>query len=323
MMGLLGQTFDWAGTDGEWYSMLSDGPNLQLNVRVTAPLPEFPDRQLLTAVSLIFDGGRHSLVIEVQDPHTTDTEQDCSVTNGDGDGTTLPCLASGALRVLVDGQEDYAALSSPTAGVTLPDGHTVISATNLPTECQPFGGDKVWVEEIENIVSAARRRRSLRAGVEVEVEVAAAAAAAAMDDVALEDWVLRSGTLAAPQWCAKFLEEEGISGLLKVASSHAVFRIDGPTVTLRVNVGTNHQEYQVLPDGRSVPQLDFWQVNVGVEAGRFTPEIAGMLGETSRVTVGDNGEPVMRGLRVLGGAIESYRVSGPLGVDFEQLHHSV
>ena len=316
-MGLLGQTFDWAGTDGEWYSMLSDGPNLQLNVRVTAPLPEFPDRQLITAVSLIFDGGRHSLVIDVQDPYTIDTEQDCSVTNGDGDGKTRPCLASGALRVLVDDQEDGTALGAPTAGVTLPDGHTVVSATNLPAECQPFGGDRVWAEDFENVTSAARRRRSLRGGVNVEV------AAATGDDIALEEWVLRSGTLAAPEWCAKFLEEEGVNGLLKVTSSHAVFRIDGPAVTLRVNVGTNHQEYQVLPDGRSVPQLDFWQVNVGVEAGAFTPEIAGMLGETSRVIVGDNGEPVMRGLRVLEGAVESYRVSGPLGVDFEQRHHSV
>ena len=48
-----------------------------------------------------------------------------------------------------------------------------------------------------------------------------------------------------------------------------------------------------------------------------------MLGETSRATVGDNGKPVMHGLQVLGGAVENYRVSGPLGVNFEQLHHAV
>lgn len=53
-------------------------------------------------------------------------------------------LANGASRVLVDGQ-NYAALDAPTAETALSDGHTVVSATNLPAECQPFGGDGVCV----------------------------------------------------------------------------------------------------------------------------------------------------------------------------------
>lgn len=332
MMGLRGQTFDWAGTDGEWYSMLSDGPELQLNVRVTAPQPDFPDRQLLTAVSLIFGGGsKHSLVIEVVDPHTIDNEKKCSILTDDngggfGVGNTLngngfrsegSCLANGALRILVDGQE-YPALSSPTAGVTLPDGDTVVSAMNLPAECQPFGGDKVWAEKFDHITPRARhsrRRRSLRGE-------RSSTASAEAETFPFEEWILRSVTLAAPEWCAKFLEEEGVDGLLKVDSTHAVFRVDGPAITLRINIGTNHQDYLVLPDGKSVPEVDFWQVNVGVEAGAFSSDIAGMLGETSRVVLGVGGKPVMRGLKVLRGPVESYRVSGPLGVDFEQLHRS-
>ncbi|CAN0188311.1 unnamed protein product, partial [Ectocarpus sp. 12 AP-2014] len=65
MKGLRGQKIDWSGVDGEWYSFIKDDDmDLQVNVRLTAPLPEaFPERQLVTGISVISEG--HSLVLEV------------------------------------------------------------------------------------------------------------------------------------------------------------------------------------------------------------------------------------------------------------------
>ncbi|CAN0423163.1 unnamed protein product, partial [Ectocarpus sp. 13 AM-2016] len=50
MQGLRGQKIDWSGVDGGWYSLIKDDTaDVNINVRVTAPLPDqFPDRQLIT-----------------------------------------------------------------------------------------------------------------------------------------------------------------------------------------------------------------------------------------------------------------------------------
>lgn len=66
MKGLLGQSIDWFGVDGEWYSFVKDPDmDLHVNVRLTAPLPEeFPDRQLVTGLAVVSEG--HSLVLEVR-----------------------------------------------------------------------------------------------------------------------------------------------------------------------------------------------------------------------------------------------------------------
>lgn len=68
MQGLRGQKIDWSGVDGTWYCLLTDDSiGLHVNVRLTAPLPkEFPDRQLITGVSVLSQGT--SLVIEVRRP---------------------------------------------------------------------------------------------------------------------------------------------------------------------------------------------------------------------------------------------------------------
>lgn len=97
MRGLRGQRIDWSGVDGGWYSSIKDhNANLSINVCLTAPLPdEFPDRQLVTALTVISEG--RSLTIEVKDPYTIGTA-------GCPEGVS-PCLANGGLRVSVDGQE--------------------------------------------------------------------------------------------------------------------------------------------------------------------------------------------------------------------------
>ena len=81
MKGLRGQKIDWSGIDGGWYNMVKDDTvNLHVNVRVTAPLPEeFPDRQLITGLSVLSEG--HSLVIEVKNPcllYTSPSPRDLS-----------------------------------------------------------------------------------------------------------------------------------------------------------------------------------------------------------------------------------------------------
>ena len=97
MKGLRGQKIDWSGIDGEWYNMVKDdNAGFHVNVRVTAPLrEEFPDRQLITGLSVLSEG--HSLVVEVKNPYDVRTNgclQEIS-----------PCLADGGLRAIVDGEE--------------------------------------------------------------------------------------------------------------------------------------------------------------------------------------------------------------------------
>lgn len=151
MVGMLGQKFDWSGQEKGWCSLVSDASDFQLNVRVTVPMPEeFPDRQLVTAASVLSPGGR-SLVIELKDPYTIDTE-------GCTRDSSLPCLADGALRIVVDGAE-HRGLQVPSEAVELPGGRFVSSA-NLPVQCRGFGRDRIWDAQYAEMKSD---RRSLRA----------------------------------------------------------------------------------------------------------------------------------------------------------------
>lgn len=94
MVGLLGQTIDWVGEDNMWYCLLHDGPDFQVNVRLTAPMKEeFPDCQLVSAISLLSIDG-HSLVIEVNDPYSTQTD-------GCPQDLSKPCLADGGVRIVL------------------------------------------------------------------------------------------------------------------------------------------------------------------------------------------------------------------------------
>ena len=134
LQGLRGQHIEWTGVDGGWYALVKDDKDdLQINVRTTAPLPtDFPDRQFITGVAVLSRG--HSLVVEVKEPYTVDT-QGCS--NG-----VSPCLADGGLSISVDG-ELVGFLSGPINDANLPGGIEV-SSSNLPQECREFGGRKVW-----------------------------------------------------------------------------------------------------------------------------------------------------------------------------------
>lgn len=78
---------------------------------------------------------------------------------------------------------------------------------------------------------------------------------------------------------------------------------------------------EVIHDGRVLPHLEFWQMDVLVEWYDVNPEtVTGMLGETMRPTLDAEGRPIMSGLAALRGEVEDYRVSGPLESDFTGPH---
>eukprot|EP00903_Cladosiphon_okamuranus_P010198 g9657.t1 len=206
-----------------------DDAELAINLRLTAPLPDdFLDRQLITGLSVLSTG--HSLVIEVDHPYTIDTD-------GCPEGVS-PCLANSGLRMVVDGQKADGLLRF-SRQVPVADCAISVSASNLPVECRQFGGDKIWARQYEEMML--KGRRQLRGG------------------ESLEDWILKFDfTMAASGWCAKYIAEDDFSDL---QSNHAIFKIETPTVTVRLHAGVNYQRNgEVGGDGRVLSDLKFWQM---------------------------------------------------------------
>eukprot|EP00752_Nemacystus_decipiens_P017069 g15286.t1 len=288
MRGLNGQRIDWSGVDGGWYSLVKDDDaELIVNVRLTAPLPdEFPDRQLVTGLTVVSEG--HSVTIEVEDPYTVDT-------HGCPEGVS-PCLANGGLRMVVDGNQEDGLLRF-SREVPMGDGAITVSATNLPVECRQFGGDKIWARMYQEMLEGRRQLLGYES---------------------LEDWILSFDRMAAPDWCTKYIAENDLADL---QSTHAIFKIDTPTVTVRLNAGVNYQGGGELDwDGRVLPDLEFWQMDVGmVGLDAENPALSGILGETARPVYDVNGQEVMEGFEAFRGTVEDYRVSGALGVRFALL----
>ncbi|CAN0285148.1 unnamed protein product [Ascophyllum nodosum] len=289
LQGLRGQHIEWTGVDGGWYALVNDDEDdLQINVRTTAPLPnDFPDRQFITGVAILSQG--HSLVVEVKEPYTVDTHG-CS-------NDVSPCLADGGLTVSVDGElVDH--LTGPTNDVHLP-GDIEVSSSNLPPACREFGGRKVWARMQKDML---RGRRHLSAA------------------KTFEDWVLSFTHMVAPEFCATFVANSDLS---KVQSDQALLRIATPTAVVRLSVGINHRRAGKTDRfGRDLPELDFWQMGVGVEGLNLNHEsLSGLLGNTARVVLDAEGNKVMEGTDALPGKIIDYRVSDAEGTDFPLLHN--
>ena len=265
MKGLRGQKIDWSGVDGGWYSLIKDDDvDLNVNIRLTAPLPdEFPDRQLVTGLSVMSEG--HSLVVEVNNPYVVDTDG-CPE-------SVSPCLANGGLRVVVDGQENNEGLRFSRQVPIVAGGAISVSASNLPAECRQFGGDKIWARMYQATLLKEGRRRL-------------------PDNESLEDWILRFDNMAAPDWCAKYIDENDLADL---QSNHAIFRIETPTVAVRLNAGINYQGDGELDwDGRALPDIEFWQMDVGLDGLDVeNPALSGILGETARPVFQENGYAVV------------------------------
>lgn len=192
--------------------------------------------------------------------------------------------------MVVDGAE-RPDLLSPSRSVYIAGG-TLLSASNLPMECRQFGGDKAWAHMYEEML---KDQRMLRAE-------------------GFEEWVLGHKDMAAHDWCTKYVAEKGLS---HVQSSHAVFKIDTPYVTLRLNVGINSQSQGELNwDGRVLPELEFWQMDLGVQGLDRQNNLSGILGETAYPIVDHDGAIVMEGPSAIRGTVADYRVAGALGKDF-------
>ena len=262
-------------------------PDLHVNVRLTAPLPEdFPDRQLITGLSIIYEG--HSLVIEVQNPYDVKT-------NGCPSGIT-PCLSNGGLRAIVDGEEvdgflRFARDEYVSDGITM-------SASNLPVECRQFGGDRIWARMYDEMLQGKRML--------------------ALEE-RFEDWILRFDHMAAPGWCKEYITQHGLDD---VQSIHAVIKIDTSSATVRLNVGTNYQGNGELDwKGRVLPDMEFWQMDVGIHGLSLESQsLSGILGETARPVLGKDGRPIMEGHEAFRGTVQDYRVSGSLGTDFALIY---
>lgn len=282
MHGLSGQSIDWSGVDGGWYSLVKDEEDdIHINVRLTAPLPvEFPNRQLTTGVAIL--SGGHSLVIEVKNPYT-------AATGGCPNGVS-PCLADGGLRVTVDQYEDYGLLSPVRDGFVADGIH--VSASNLPVECRQFGGDRIWARMYAEMLHGRRH----------------------LQGQSFEDWVLMYEAMAAPAWCTKYIAE---NGLQNVQSNYAIFKVVTPTVVVRLHTGVSYQGGGEKDwDGRVLPDLDFWQMDIGVGGlnvgHRF---LSGILGETARPVFDDEGRAVMKGQGAMRGKVSinhlTMEVAGP------------
>lgn len=131
MTGFLGQKFDFTGEDGGWYALIKDD-NMQVNMRVTTPVPSLPEITYITGLSVLTtgaDGAEHDLVIEVTDPHNLDSSCPAGVS---------PCLADGALTVVLDGVETLLAPGTVSLGQDVE-----VMAANLPGACRSFGFEKV------------------------------------------------------------------------------------------------------------------------------------------------------------------------------------
>lgn len=98
LVGFNGQKFDFTGEDGAWYSLLSDGPCLRVNMRITVPLPDTPSISYITGVGVTLCdnvGDTHSIELTVQDPHNLATV--CP-------DARMPCVADGAVSLVLDGE---------------------------------------------------------------------------------------------------------------------------------------------------------------------------------------------------------------------------
>lgn len=289
---LYDQGTDWKGEGDGWYVMISDSEDVQLSVQLTAPMPtEFPERRVISGVGIKYEGG-HSIVIENKHPYTT-------ATVGRPDWF-VPCLSENSLRVTVD-EEDWEPV--PVVSAPLP-GEATITAVNLPPECQPYGGDMLWAETFAKMTAGPRRRLSIA------------------DGSSVTEWAMTwTGTAAAPGWCEKFLSEAATDGVLQYRGKHAVFGIETPAFSLRVHHGTNYHGGVAVEDGRVAPELEFWQMEVHLERYSFDAEMAeGLLAEKARRMEGSGGLTAMSGEEASLGALDGFRVSGPLASDFSPYH---
>ena len=120
-------------------------------MRITSPVCSLPDITYITGMSIINtddDNLDHSIVISVADPHSL--ESSCPV-------GMSQCLANGALRVDVNGEEIILAPGQITVAPGI-----AIAAVNLPGACRSFGFEKYWEwKKLELLTQSSRTLRAM------------------------------------------------------------------------------------------------------------------------------------------------------------------
>ncbi|CAN0121343.1 unnamed protein product [Scytosiphon promiscuus] len=286
MMGFLGQKFDFTGEDGAWYSLIAD-LNMNVNMRVTAPVPNFPEITYITGLSILTtdaNGFDHIIIVEVKRPKSLDS--------GCPPGAS-PCLADGSLRVTLDGEEGLFAPGTARLGPDLE-----ISAANLPGACRSFGFEKYW--ERKKLEQAHRSRRL-------------------GEPMSMGEWILGDPTATNMEECVEYVAraEAGEGGVFAHQSEHASFRITTPTATIRLSHGRLHQIAMRDPTNQhDLPDHLTWQMNVAVDRDEISRRAKGILGETIVPTRDASGNPIMTGMKAIRGEQEDYRVEGSMGKDF-------
>ena len=280
MTGFRGQKFDFSGEDGAWYAVVSDLPHMHLNMRVTSPVPSVPEITYITGISIVTtdaDGLDHTMVISVANPHSL--ESSCLV-------GTSPCLADGALSVVVDGED---VLFAPGEVTVAPD--VAIAVVNLPGACRSFGFEKYW--ERKRLELLARSGRKLRS-------------TSAMQK--MSEWILSDPTATNKAECAEYVAlatAGGEVGLFAHQSEHASFQITTPAARIRLSHGRLHQ----LPMRDPTDQFDLpdhltWQMNLAIDQADINLDATGILGETLVPTVDENGASIMQGMGAIRGMQE-------------------
>ena len=98
MSGFKGQKFDFTGKEDTWYALIHDY-DIAINMRITAPVPDVQAITYITGLGLSLmgtDSIMHTVEIVIDNPH--DLNPTCDKSN------SAPCLADGALTILVDGE---------------------------------------------------------------------------------------------------------------------------------------------------------------------------------------------------------------------------
>ena len=275
MTGFYGQKFDFTGHNGAWYAVLSDPRSMHVNMRVTSPMPSLQQITYITGISLLTkddEGVEHTVVIAVKEPNSLDSACPKNV---------YPCLADGALEVVIDGNEELISPGEVSVGPGVQ-----VTAVNIPGECRSFGFEKYWERKKEEYAMAGRRLSNT---------------------LSIGEWVLADPTATNMVECATYVADAMASegGMFTHQSEHVSFQIVTPAGNIRLSHGRLHQ----LPMRDPTDQFDLpdhltWQMNLAIDQADINLDATGILGETLVPTVDENGASIMQGMGAIRGMQE-------------------
>lgn len=292
-MGFRGQKFDFTGQDGGYYALLVDEPSTLLTMKVHAPVPTVSQITYIVGFALKandLNGVPHTVEVRTNHPENFNAQTQCP------GGENEPCLADGALTVLLDGKP----MTRPGMQTLAPG--LIVGAVNLPGECRPFGFENYWAKKVH----------------EAEMTAAVAGRRLEVSSMSMDDWVLRDQAATNRAECeayvARAVEQDT---LFTYQSEHVSFQIVTPQLSIRANHGKLHQIAMRDPtDKFDLPDHRTFQQNIGLERAVVGDFPQGVLGETTRPILDEAGNPIMFGMSAIRGGEEDYRVSGPFDGNF-------